>query len=29
VGAANDPTRLNRHHAGNLVRLYAQAAPKE
>jgi hypothetical protein len=29
VGAANDLTRLNRHHAGNLVRLYAQAAPKE
>lgn len=29
VGAANDPTGLNRHHARNLMRLYAQAAPKE
>jgi hypothetical protein len=26
VGASNDPSGLNRHHAGNLVRLYAQAA---
>ena len=29
VGAANDPTGLNRHHARNLMRLYAQAAPRE
>jgi hypothetical protein len=27
--AANDPTGLNRHHARNLIRLYAQAAPRE
>jgi hypothetical protein len=26
VGAANDPTGLNQHHARNLIRLYAQAA---
>jgi hypothetical protein len=25
VGAANDPTGLNRHHAGNLIALYRQA----
>ena len=29
LAAANDPARLNRHHAGNLIRLYAQAAPRE
>lgn len=28
VGAANDPGGLNRHHARNLIRLYAQASPK-
>jgi hypothetical protein len=27
VGAANDPTGLNRYHARNLIRLYAQNAP--
>ena len=26
VGAANDPTGLNQHHARNLIRLYAQVA---
>lgn len=26
VGAANDPSGLNRHHARNLIRLYAQAS---
>jgi hypothetical protein len=26
VGAANDPTGLNQHHARNLIRLYAQAS---
>jgi hypothetical protein len=29
VGAANDPTGLNRHHAQNLVRLYAKVAAKD
>jgi hypothetical protein len=28
VGAANDPHHLNRYHARNLIRLYAQVAPK-
>jgi hypothetical protein len=27
VGAANDPTNLNRYHARNLIRLYAKVAP--
>jgi hypothetical protein len=27
VGAGNDPTGLNRHHAANLIRLYARVAP--
>jgi hypothetical protein len=29
VGVANDPTGLNRHHARNLMRLYARVAPKQ
>lgn len=29
IGAANDPTRLNRHHAQHLIRLYERLAPRQ